>query len=66
MPIRSYIFVLFIIFITSSISVGLLWFYMNPLTNPELALALLGTGVFLSLGSILIIFLFFLKKVYYR
>lgn len=66
MPIRSYIFVLFIIFITSSVSVGLLYHYMNPLTNPELSLALLGTGIFLSAGSILIMLLFFIKKVYYR
>lgn len=66
MSIRLYFFLLFIIFLASSTSIGLLYFYMNPVPNPERALVLMGMGIFLACSSLLAPILFFLKKIYYR
>lgn len=66
MSLHLYFSLLLIIFITSSTSVGLLYFYMNPIPNPERALILMGIGSFLALVSLLAPIIFFLKKIYYR
>lgn len=66
MTIRLYMFILMIIFLTSGLSVTLLLFYMNPLSNPELSLILLSIGVFLFASSLLSPIIFFMKKIYYR
>ncbi len=66
MSIRAYFLFLFCIFGTSSISLVLLWFYMNPANNPELAFLLLFIGFFLFGISLLIPLIFFAKKIYYR
>ncbi len=66
MLIRSYLFALLIIFLTSSVSVALLLLYMNPMTNPEMAFILLGIGLFLVIASVSVPIIFFIKKVYYR
>lgn len=66
MSVRLYFFLLLIIFLASSTSVGLLYFYMNPIPNPERAIFLMGIGIFLACSSLLAPILFFLKKIYYR
>lgn len=66
MSIKSYLFILFLIFLASGSSVGLLLFYMNPESEMSIALSLMGTGFFLASSSFLSMFLFFLKKIYYR
>ena len=66
MSLRLYFFILLVIFITRGLSVGLLYFYMNPLNNPNLSLSLMGIGIFLAMTSFLAPFLYFFKKIYYR
>ena len=68
MPIKSYIFILFLIFGASISSVLLLLFYMNPVPTEtrNIALFLMGTAFFLSSTSFLAPLLFFMKKIYYR
>lgn len=66
MSLRWYFLLLFVIFLTSSASVGLLYFYMNPVPNPERALVMMGIGIFLAFTSFFTPILFFIKKIYYR
>ena len=66
MSIRFYLFVIMFILLTSSASVGLLFFYMNPIPHPTRSLTLMGIGLFLMVASLLAPLIFFLKKVYYR
>ncbi|MBP9779943.1 hypothetical protein KBD33_04970, partial [Candidatus Gracilibacteria bacterium] len=62
----TYFLILFLIFISSSASVGLLLFYMNPVSEPIIAFSLMGLGVFLASSSLLAFLIFFTKKIYYR
>lgn len=66
MSLKPYFFILFIIFLSSSSSVVLLVFYLNPELDTKLAFSLIGFALFLVGSSILSMFLFFLKKIYYR
>lgn len=66
MSLKPYFFILFIIFLSSSASAGLLFFYLNPEQDPKLAFSLMTIALVLSGSSFLSVFLFFLKKIYYR
>gem|GEM_PF-6957480 len=63
---KSYFLILFIIFLVSGSSVGLLLFYMNPFSDIKMAIVLMGIGASLCSISFLAPFLFFIKKIYYR
>jgi hypothetical protein len=39
---------------------------MNPVSEPLMALSLMGLGIFLAASSFLTFLLFFIKKLYYR
>lgn len=66
MPLRAYFFILFLIFLASSTSMLMLYFYMDPTTAPMMGFSLMGIGVFLAGSSFLSLALFFIKKIYYR
>lgn len=63
---KPYFFILLMIWISSSISVGFLLFYMNPETDPVLAFSLLSATLALASMSFLTGVFFFIKKIYYR
>ncbi len=62
----TYFLILFLIFLSSSSSVGLLLFYMNPVSEPAIAFSLMWLGLFLASSSLLTFVIFFTKKIYYR
>lgn len=66
MSLKPYFFILFIIFLSSSASAGLLLFYLNPELDPKLAFSLMTIALILTGSSFLSGFLFFCKKIYYR
>lgn len=66
MPLRAYFFILFLIFLTSSASMAMLYWYMDPTTNVMMGFSMMGMGLFLGLSSFLSLALFFAKKIYYR
>lgn len=66
MTLKPYFFILLIIFLSSSASATLLLFYLNPEQDPHLAFSLMIVAVALAGSSFLSVFLFFLKKIYYR
>jgi hypothetical protein len=68
MSLRSYLFILFVIAVTSAGSIALLLFYMNPVPTEvrQIAFSLMGIAVFLAGSSILAPIIFFIKKIYYR
>lgn len=68
MSLKSYIFILFVITITSIGSILLLLFYMNPLAveSQKIAFSMMGIAIFLSTSSFLSPIIFFIKKIYYR
>lgn len=66
MTLKPYFFILLIIFLSSSASATLLLFYLNPEQDPHLAFSLMTVAVALAGSSFLSVFLFFLKKIYYR
>lgn len=66
MSLKSYLFILLLIFLSSASSVGLLLFYMNPLSDLKMSFSLMGIWVFLLSSSFLAPIIFFIKKVYYR
>lgn len=66
MNLKSYFFILFLIAVSSSLSVILLLYYMSPEKDIRSALILMSVSVFLSCTSAGSMILFFLKKIYYR
>lgn len=68
MSLKSYLFILFVIAITSMGSIALLLFYMNPIPDDtrEIAFYLMWGAVFLASSSLLAPVIFFVKKIYYR
>ncbi len=66
MPLRAYFFILFLIFLASSASVAMLYFYMDPTSAVLMAFSLMSMALFLASSSFLSLALFFLKKIYYR
>lgn len=66
MPLRAYFFILFLIFLASSTSMAMLYFYMDPTTAVMMGFSLMAAGLFLAASSSLSLILFFMKKVYYR
>jgi hypothetical protein len=66
MSLKPYFFILLVIFLSSSASAGLLYFYLNPEQDPKLAFSLMAIALTLAGSSFLSVFLFFLKKIYYR
>jgi hypothetical protein len=66
MSLKPYYFILFIIFLSSSASAVLLLYYLNPELDPKIAFSLMSAALFLAGSSFLSLFLFFLKKIYYR
>ena len=66
MPLRAYFFILFLIFLASSTSIAMLYFYMDPTTALCMAFSLMSMAVFLASSSLTSLVLFFLKKIYYR
>ena len=66
MPLRAYFFILFLIFLASTASMGMLYWYMDPTTNVMMGFSLMSMGLFLAGSSFLSLALFFMKKIYYR
>lgn len=66
MSLRPYFFILLVIFLSSSASIALLLFYMNPENDLKIAFTLMGSAVFLTGFSFLSFLIFFIKKIYYR
>ncbi len=68
MSLKSYLFILFIIALTSIGSIALLLFYMNPIPEDtrKIAFYLMWGAVFLASSSLLAPVIFFIKKIYYR
>jgi hypothetical protein len=68
MSLKSYLFILFIIALTSIGSIVLLLFYMSPIApeTQKIAFSLMGMALFLSGSSIFAPIIFFAKKIYYR
>jgi glucan phosphoethanolaminetransferase (alkaline phosphatase superfamily) len=66
MKIKVYLLTLFLTFLTSIASVLLLLFYMDVETNPAVGYVTMGLAVFLAAASLLTIFIFAFKKIYYR
>jgi hypothetical protein len=66
MPLRAYFFILFLIFLASSASMAMLYWYMDPTINVMMGFSLMSMGLFLTGSSFLSLALFFIKKVYYR
>ena len=66
MSLKPYFFILLVIFLSSSTSALLLLYYMSPEKDIQTALILMGISVFLASSSILSMFIFFVKKIYYR
>ena len=64
--IRAYLFTLVLIFFTSTISLFLLLYYMDPESNLKVAIVTISIATFLSLCSIFTIIIYFFKKIYYR
>lgn len=61
-----YLVTLAIIFLTSSISMLLLFYYMDPESNIKVAITTIGIATFLTLSSFLTLIIYFFKKIYYR
>ncbi|MFZ3233111.1 MAG: hypothetical protein WA194_06425 [Patescibacteria group bacterium] len=59
-------FILWIIFLTSTLSSALLTFYLDPETNFTVAFTAMGIAVFLAIASFSSITFYGFKKVYYR
>lgn len=66
MSLKPYYFILLVIFLSSAASVILLYFYLNPELETVIAFSLMWSALFLAGSSFLSLFLFFLKKIYYR
>lgn len=64
--IKIYLLTLLIIFLTSSVSILLLLYYMDPESNLSVAYSVMWTAAFLTITSILTLIIFFFKKIYYR
>ncbi|OIP54095.1 hypothetical protein AUK10_01560 [Candidatus Gracilibacteria bacterium CG2_30_37_12] len=61
-----YLLTIFIIFLSSTISVLLLFFYMNVENNLMVGLTIMGIASFLASSSFLSLLIYFFKKIYYR
>lgn len=59
-------FILWIIFLTSSLSAALLLNYLDPETNFKVAFTVMGAAVFLAGASFSSIAFYSFKKIYYR
>ena len=66
MKIKAYLLTLFLTFLMSALSIVLLLFYMDVETNPAVGYVTMGLATFLASASILTIFIFAFKKIYYR
>lgn len=64
--IKAYLLTLFIIFLTSLLSMILLFYYMDPESNLSVAIATITTASFLSLSSLFTLVIYFFKRIYYR
>ena len=64
--IRVYLLTLSVIFLTSASSTGLLLFYLDPESNMAIWIWVMSLAVFLTLSSLLTLFIYFFKKIYYR
>lgn len=58
--------ILWIIFLTSTLSATLLLFYLDPETNFTVALTAMGIAAFLAMASFSSIVFYAFKKIYYR
>lgn len=58
--------ILWIIFLTSSLSAALLLYYLDPDTNFSVAITVMATAVFLASASFSSIVFYAFKKIYYR
>ncbi|MFA6090221.1 MAG: hypothetical protein WC774_00385 [Candidatus Gracilibacteria bacterium] len=61
-----YLLTIFIIFLSSTISVLLLFFYMNVENNLMVGLTIMGIASFLASSSFLSLVIYFFKKIYFR
>jgi hypothetical protein len=61
-----YLLTIFIIFLSSTASALLLFFYMNVENNMTVGLSIMGTACFLAGSSFLALALYLFKKLYYR
>lgn len=59
-------FILWIIFLTSTLSAALLTVYLDPESNFSVALTAMGTAVFLAAASASSVVFYAFKKIYYR
>jgi len=66
MKINTYLFIVLLILLTSSTSVWLLWFYMDPEKNMTVAMTAMAISALLMFTSLFGLFLFLFKKIYYR
>lgn len=66
MSLKPYFFILFVIFLSSSASSMLLYFYLNPELDTKVAFSLMSFALFLAGSSFLAMLLFFMKKIHYR
>lgn len=66
MKIRTYLILISIIFLTSSASALILFFFVDIEKNFELAYITMGISMFLSISSFVWLTLSFLKKIHYR
>lgn len=64
--IRLYLLTLLVIFLTSSVSMMLLFYYMDPESNLKIAYITNWVATFLSISSLLSLLIYFFKKIYYR
>lgn len=64
--IKLYLLTLLIIFLTSSVSMALLLYYMDPDSNLKVAYITIGVAAFLCISSLLSLIIYFFKKIYYR
>lgn len=64
--IKVYLLILFIIFLTSLLSMILLFYYMDPESNLNVAIVTIATASFLCLSSFFTLIIYFFKKIYYR
>lgn len=66
MSLKPYYFILLVIFLSSAASAILLYYYLNPEMETKIAFSLMGAALFLAGSSFLSLFIFFIKKIYYR
>lgn len=59
-------FILWTIFLTSSLSAALLLFYLDPESNFAVAFTAMGIAAFLSIASFFSMAFYAFKKIYYR